>query len=130
MVLRRKLIVLSQKSQESKEAFEREKQMHLEHEAKFIDDLKRAILLDGGYVKSLDQEVNIWGLCVLWRQGACERARAARGSLAGMECSSEAFYVAFYVQLRQNLAQTVHSIEHAIVCGIIPQHISRSLFDT
>ena len=73
------------KSQESKEAFEREKQMHLEHEAKFIDDLKRAILLDGGYVDRLDQEVNIWAVFVLWREGARERARAERGRQAGRQ---------------------------------------------
>ncbi len=101
------------KSQESKEAFEREKQMHLEHEAKFMDDLKRAILLDGGYVKSLDQEVNIWAVFVLWREGARERERAERGRQGGRE--------------RGN------SIGRAIVCGMdhyIPQYICRSLFNT
>ena len=93
--------------------------MHLEHEAKFIDDLKRAILLDGGYVKSLDQEVNIWAVFVLWREGAPEsksrEGEAGRQGERCMLCSSEAFYV----QFRQNLAQTVHSIEHAIVCGMV-----------
>ena len=121
------------KPQESKEAFEREKQMHLEHEAKFIDDLKRAILLDGGYVDRLDQEVNIWAVFVLWREGAPEsksrEGEAGRQGERCMLCSSEAFYV----QFRQNLAQTVHSFSttHCVRYGSLhTQYICRSQFNT
>ena len=45
-------------SQESKDLYQREKQLQREREAQFLNDFKRAILLDGGYVQRLGPEVS------------------------------------------------------------------------
>lgn len=49
--------------QESKSSYQREQQLQREREAQFLDDLKRAILLDGGYVQRLGPEVSDEGRC-------------------------------------------------------------------
>lgn len=43
-------------SQESKETYQREKEIKRARDAQFLDDFKRAILLDGGYVAALGPE--------------------------------------------------------------------------
>ena len=50
-------VCINESLQESKDSYQREKQMQRAREAQFIDECKRAILLDGGYVKSLGPEV-------------------------------------------------------------------------
>ena len=44
-------------AQESNSSYQREQQLNREREAQFLDDLKRVILLDGGYVQRLGPEV-------------------------------------------------------------------------
>jgi hypothetical protein len=44
--------------QESKSSYQREQQLNREREAQFLDNLKRAILLDGGYVQRLGPQVS------------------------------------------------------------------------
>jgi hypothetical protein len=50
-------VVTLENAQESKESYHREQQMKEARDAQFIDDFKRAILLDGGYITGLGPEV-------------------------------------------------------------------------
>ena len=65
-------------AQESNSSYQREQQLNREREAQFLDDLKRAILLDGGYVQRLGPQVSDERRCAC----ACpSRVRGGCGAL-------------------------------------------------